>query len=190
LHADFVGRLAERIAKLRVGNPCEDSTDTGAIVHQGQYDKVQRYIAIGVEEGARLVVGGGRPKAPELAKGLFIEPALFDGVSPTSRIAQEEIFGPVLVTMPFRDYDDALRMANGVGLGLTASVFTGNLGTAHRFARDVQAGYVWVNDSSRHFPGTPYGGVKESGVGREEDLGEMLSYLQTKNVNVLLPDHS
>jgi acyl-CoA reductase-like NAD-dependent aldehyde dehydrogenase len=189
LHAEFVGKLAERIGNLRVGDPGEDSTDTGAMVHQGQFDKARRYIGIGLEDGARLVVGGGRPTAPELARGLFVEPTLFDHVNPASRIAQEEIFGPVLVAMPFRDYDDALLIANGVGLGLTASVFTADLRTAHRFARDVQAGYVWVNDSSKHFPGTPYGGVKDSGVGREEDLGEMLSYLQTKNVNVLLADH-
>jgi acyl-CoA reductase-like NAD-dependent aldehyde dehydrogenase len=190
LHAQFVGKLAERIGKLKVGNPCEDSTDTGALVHQGQFDKVRRYIGLGHEDGGRLVVGGGRPTAPELAGGWFVQPTLFDNVDPASRIAQEEIFGPVLVAMPFRDYDDALRIANGVGLGLTASVFTTNLQTALRFARDVEAGYVWVNDSSRHFPGTPYGGVKESGVGREEDLGEMLSYLQTKNVNVLLAGQS
>ena len=190
LHAEFVGKLAERIGRLRIGDPCEESTDTGAMVHQGQFDKVRRYIGLGLEDGARLVVGGGRPTAPELARGLFVQPTLFDNVNPASRIAQEEIFGPVLVAMPFRDYDEALQIANGVGLGLTASVFTADLRTAHRFARDVQAGYVWVNDSSRHFPGTPYGGVKESGVGREEDLGEMLSYLHTKNVNVLLADHA
>jgi acyl-CoA reductase-like NAD-dependent aldehyde dehydrogenase len=188
LHAEFVGKLAERIGKLKVGDPGDDATDTGALVHQGQFDKVRRYIGLGHEDGARLVVGGGSPTAPELARGLFVQPTLFDNVNPASRIAQEEIFGPVLVAMPFRDYDDALRIANGVGLGLTASVFTNSLQVALRFARDVEAGYVWVNDSSRHFPGTPYGGVKESGVGREEDLGEIQSYLQTKNVNVLLAD--
>jgi acyl-CoA reductase-like NAD-dependent aldehyde dehydrogenase len=190
MHAEFVARLAERIGKLRVGDPADDSTESGAIVHQGQFDKISRYIGLGLEGGGRLVAGGGPPAAPELARGLFVQPTLFDNVDPASRIAQEEIFGPVLVAMPFRDYDDALRIANGVGLGLTASVFTGNLGVAHRFARDVDAGYVWVNDSSRHFPGTPYGGVKESGVGREEDLGEMLSYLQTKNINILFAGQS
>jgi acyl-CoA reductase-like NAD-dependent aldehyde dehydrogenase len=190
LHSEFVARLAERIGKLRIGDPGEDSTETGAIVHQGQFDKIRRYIGLGLEGGARLVAGGGPPTAPELARGLFVQPTLFDNVDPASRIAQEEIFGPVLVAMPFRDYDDALRIANGVGLGLTASVFTTNLQTALRFARDVEAGYVWVNDSSRHFPGTPYGGVKESGVGREEDVGEMLSYLQTKNVNILFAEQS
>ena len=188
VHEAFISRLADRMRSLRVGDPLDEETDTGAIVHQGQFDKVMRYIGIGHEGGGRLVVGGQRAKVPALEGGLFVEPTLFDDVTPESRIAQEEIFGPVLVAMPFRDYGDALAIANGVSLGLTASVFTNDLGTAHRFARDVQAGYVWVNDSSRHFPGTPYGGVKDSGVGREEDLDEILSYLQTKNVNVLFAD--
>jgi acyl-CoA reductase-like NAD-dependent aldehyde dehydrogenase len=100
------------------------------------------------------------------------------------RLAQEEIFGPVLAVIRFDDYEQALHIANDVRFGLTASVFTRDLATAHRFARDVEAGYVWVNDSSRHFTGVPFGGVKDSGVGREEDHEELLSYTQIKNVNV------
>jgi acyl-CoA reductase-like NAD-dependent aldehyde dehydrogenase len=130
------------------------------------------------------VAGGGPVTDPELAGGLFVRPTLFDDVLPSSQLAQEEIFGPVLAVMPFDTYDDALRIANGVAYGLTASVFTRDLGAAHRFARDVRAGYVWINDASRHFPGTPFGGLKESGVGREEDVEELVSYTQTKNVNV------
>jgi acyl-CoA reductase-like NAD-dependent aldehyde dehydrogenase len=107
-------------------------------------------------------------------------------VKPDSRLAREEIFGPVLAAMPFERYEEAVAIANSVSYGLTASVFTRGLATAHRFARDVQAGYVWVNDSSRHFPGTPYGGVKDSGVGRDEGFEELLSYTQLKNVNVNL----
>ena len=125
----------------------------------------------------------GRPRA---RRRHFIRPTLFDDVEPDGRLAQEEIFGPVLAAMTFRDYDHALRIANRIRFGLTASVFTSDLKTAHRFARDVEAGYVWVNDSSRHFTGTPFGGFKDSGIGREEDLGELLSYTQLKNVNVLL----
>jgi acyl-CoA reductase-like NAD-dependent aldehyde dehydrogenase len=113
-----------------------------------------------------------------------VRPTLFADVRPDSRLAQEEIFGPVLVAMPFDDYDDALRIANNVRYGLTASVFTRDLATAHRFARDVEAGYVWVNDVSRHTAGTPFGGVKDSGLGREEDIEELLSYTQSKNVHV------
>ncbi|MDR3470672.1 MAG: aldehyde dehydrogenase family protein [Devosia sp.] len=185
LHDSFVARLAERMASLRSGLPDRAETETGAIVHKAQYDKVRSYIELGREEGGRVVTGGGAPEDPGLADGHFIRPTLFDNVRPDSRLAQEEIFGPVLAAMPFGDYDDALRIANGIQNGLTASVFTRDLGIAHRFARDVEAGFVWVNDSSKHFLGVPYGGVKESGVGREEDLGEVLSYTQLKNVNIL-----
>jgi acyl-CoA reductase-like NAD-dependent aldehyde dehydrogenase len=180
----FVARLGERIEGLRSGPPGDEATETGAIVHRRQYEKVLGYLRVAREEGARLVVGGGAVDDPELDGGMFLKPTLYDGVRPDSRLAQEEIFGPVLAAMPFADYDEALRIANGVAYGLTASVFTRDLGTAHRFARDVRAGYVWINDASLHFPGTAYGGVKDSGVGREEGFEELLSYAQLKNVNV------
>jgi betaine-aldehyde dehydrogenase len=99
-------------------------------------------------------------------------------------MAREEIFGPVMAVMKFSGYDEGLRLANDTELGLTASVFTRDLGIAHRFAEDVEAGFVWVNDSSRHFLGAPFGGYKDSGIGREEDIEELLSYTQVKNVNV------
>ena len=183
-HDAFVERLGERIEALRSGSPADEATDTGAIVHTGQYEKVLSYLQIGRDEGARVVVGGGPVDDPGLAGGMFLRPTLFDRVRPDSRLAQEEIFGPVLAAMPFEAYDEALRIANSVSYGLTASVFTRDLQTAHRFARDVQAGYVWVNDASRHFPGTAYGGVKDSGLGRDEGYEELLSYVQVKNVNV------
>jgi betaine-aldehyde dehydrogenase len=183
-HDAFVERLGERIDALRSGPPADEATDTGAIVHAGQFEKVLSYLRVGREEGARVVVGGGPVDDPELAGGMFLRPTLFDSVRPDSRLAQEEIFGPVLAAMPFEAYDQALEIANSVSYGLTASVFTRDLQTAHRFARDVQAGYVWVNDASRHFPGTAYGGVKDSGLGRDEGYEELLSYVQTKNVNV------
>lgn len=185
LHAEFVERLADRIGRLRPGPPTEEESDTGAIVNRQQYDKVLSYIALGREEGATVVTGGGRPDDPELEPGLYVCPTLFDGVRPEMRLAQEEIFGPVLATLEFADYDDAIRIANGVRLGLTASVFTRDLATAHRFARDVEAGYVWVNEASRHFFGTPFGGFKDSGVGREESFEELESYTQIKSVNVV-----
>jgi betaine-aldehyde dehydrogenase len=184
LRSELVGRLAERMEALRTGPPDEETTETGAIVHRRQYDKVVGYLEMGRAEGARVVVAGGPVDDPALADGLFLRPALFDDVRPTSRLAQEEIFGPVLAVIPFDTFEEALDIANGVTYGLTASVFTRDLRSAHRFARDVHAGYVWINDTSRHFPGTPFGGVKDSGVGREEDVEELVSYTQTKNVNV------
>jgi acyl-CoA reductase-like NAD-dependent aldehyde dehydrogenase len=184
LHGEFVARLGERMDGLRSGSPADESTDTGAIVHRRQFEKVLSYLELGREEGAELVVGGGPPDDPALAAGMFVRPTLFDNVRPDSRLAQEEIFGPVLAAMPFDSYDEALEIANGVSLGLTASVYTPDLATAHRFARDVQAGYVWVNDSQKHIPGTAYGGFKDSGVGREEGFEELVSFAQVKNVNL------
>jgi betaine-aldehyde dehydrogenase len=184
LHEELVTRLGERMDALRSGMPADEATDTGAIVHRGQYEKVLEYLRIGREEGARVVVGGGPPDDPALAGGMFVRPTLFDGVRPDSRLAQEEIFGPVLAAMPFDTYEEALAIANGVSLGLTASVYTRDLGLTHRFARDVEAGYVWVNDAQKHFAGCAYGGWKDSGVGTEEGIEELYSYARLKNVNV------
>ncbi|HEX3803994.1 MAG TPA: aldehyde dehydrogenase family protein [Solirubrobacteraceae bacterium] len=184
IRAEFVERLAARMEALKSGMPDDEATDTGAIVHRRQYEKVVSYLEIGRSEGARVVVGGGPVADAELQNGMFIRPTLFENVSPSSRLAQEEIFGPVLAVIPFATYDEAVAISNGVSYGLTASVFTGDLGVAHRFASDVEAGYVWVNDASTHFPGAPYGGFKDSGVGREESFDELASYAQIKNVNV------
>jgi len=185
IHATFVEALTERIESLRVGLPELETTQVGALVSRAQLEKVQGYVELGRAEGATLVAGGTRPDAAELADGFFIRPALFDNVDPGMRLAREEIFGPVLAVMPFRDGAHALELANDTRFGLTASVYTSDLRTAHAFARDVEAGFVWVNDSGRHFLGTPFGGFKESGLGREEDTEELYSYTQTKNVNVL-----
>ena len=186
IHRQLVERLAERLTRLRPGPPLERESDTGSLVNRAQFEKVMRYIELGKAEGATLVTGGTRVTDGACANGLFVRPALFDDVKPESRLAQEEIFGPVLAVIPFADYAEAVAIANGVRYGLTASVFTRDLSTAHRFARDVEAGYVWVNQTSRHFAGTSFGGFKDSGVGREEDPGELLSYTQVKNVNVRL----
>jgi acyl-CoA reductase-like NAD-dependent aldehyde dehydrogenase len=184
IHRDFVQRLTARMEKLRSGDPLDETTDTGAIVNAAQHEKVTGYIALGEQEGARLVSGGAPPQGEQFASGWYIRPTLFDQVRPDMRLAREEIFGPVLATIPFDTYDEAVRIANDVRFGLTASVWTQDLGTAHKFARDVHAGYVWVNDSSRHFLGTPFGGFKDSGLGREEDHEELASYTQVKNVNI------
>jgi acyl-CoA reductase-like NAD-dependent aldehyde dehydrogenase len=185
IREQLVGQLAQRMSAMRSGPPSDETTDTGSIVHRRQYDKVLSYIDVAREEGLRLVTGGTPPEGPDFTAGLYIKPTLYDDVPADSRLLREEIFGPVLVVVPFSTYDEAVRISNEVTYGLTASVFTRDLATAHAYARDVEAGYVWVNDVSMHFPGTPYGGVKNSGVGREESLEEILSYTQTKNVNVL-----
>jgi acyl-CoA reductase-like NAD-dependent aldehyde dehydrogenase len=184
IHDRFVATVAERLESMRVGLPTSDDTQIGTLINEAQLAKVQSYLELGRDDGFDLVTGGTRPAEEELANGFFVRPALFDRVAPGSRLEQEEIFGPILAVMPFRDYEEALRIANGIPLGLTASVYTRDLRTAHAFARDVEAGFVWVNDSGRHFLGTPFGGYKNSGLGREEDVEELLSYTQVKNVNV------
>jgi acyl-CoA reductase-like NAD-dependent aldehyde dehydrogenase len=190
IHQDFVAKLAQRLEETRIGLPTDEETQIGTLINDAQLTKVSRYVALGQAEGFPLVTGGTRPADAALENGFFIHPALFDRVAPGSQLEQEEIFGPVLAVMPFRDYAEALRIANGIPLGLTASVYTTDLRTAHTFARDVQAGFVWVNDSGRHFLGTPFGGYKDSGLGREEDIEEVLSYTQVKNVNLNLENVS
>jgi betaine-aldehyde dehydrogenase len=183
-YADFVGLVGGRIAGLRAGPPLDPGSDLGAIVTKQQLDRVLSYIEIGKAERARLVTGGQRLTDGDLAAGNFVSPALFADVDPAGRLATEEIFGPVLAAMPFAGYDEAVAIANGVEYGLTASAFTRDLRTAIAFSRDVEAGYVWINETSRHFIGAPFGGVKNSGVGREEDLTEIESYTQLKSVNM------
>ncbi|WP_404287475.1 aldehyde dehydrogenase family protein [Glutamicibacter arilaitensis] len=181
IHDEFVQRVAEKINALKAGNPMDDDVDMGAIVSEQQYKKVLEYIELGKQEG-RLVAGGTKPEGEGLENGLFIRPTMFDSIKYDDRIAQEEIFGPVLVAIKFNDYDEAIRIANSTDYGLTASIFTKDNQRAHRFARDIEAGYVWVNTVSRLMPGTPYGGVKGSGVGREGNLEELYSFTTTKNV--------
>lgn len=184
LYDEFVERISARVDGLQSGMPIEESTDTGSMVSEAQYEKVLKYLSIGREEGARVAAGGNVVDEGDLSRGYFIRPTVFEGVDPGGRLAQEEIFGPVLAVMKFSDYDQAIKIANSVSYGLTGSVFTRDLATAHRYARDVETGYVWVNDSSKHFLGVPFGGVKNSGLGREESIEELYSYADSKNVNV------
>ncbi|MEI7646872.1 MAG: aldehyde dehydrogenase family protein [Actinomycetes bacterium] len=184
IHDEFLERLVAAVEPLKQGAPDDWTTETGSMINQAQFDKVQYYVNLGKEEGSQLVLGGQHRTDGDMKDGLFISPAIFSGVDPNSRMAREEIFGPVLAVMPFSGYDEGLALANDTDLGLTAAVYTKDLTVAHRFANDVEAGFVWVNDSSRHFIGAPFGGYKNSGIGREEDLEELESYTQVKNVNV------
>lgn len=177
-----LARVVELVEQIEVGVPVSESTQMGALVSREHFERVSRYIAIGREEGAVVATGGGRPA--HLPEGLFIAPTVFSGVTPAMTIAQEEIFGPVLSVLTFDTDDEAVEIANGVRYGLTAGVWTQDVDRAHRFAEDLRAGYVWINDSSRHFPGLPFGGVKASGLGKEESLEEILSFTQSKTVSI------
>ncbi|MBI3014371.1 MAG: aldehyde dehydrogenase family protein [Candidatus Tectomicrobia bacterium] len=186
LHDEFVEKLVARVRKIRIGMPIEEETEMGCLISKEQFDKVMGYIRVGQEEGAKLLTGGKKPDDPRLQNGFFLEPTVFDGVKSTMRIAQEEIFGPVLSVITWNDYETMLEQANSVIYGLTAGIVTGDLKKAHETAARVEAGYVWINGCSNHFLAAPFGGWKQSGLGREESLEELLSYTQTKNVNVNL----
>ena len=186
LHDAVLERVAERVRGIKPGLPTRFDTQMGCLVNQAQFDKVLRYVAWGQEDGARLVCGGAPPSDPELKHGLFIEPAVFADVRPGMRIAQEEIFGPVLSVFRWSDEAEMMHAVNDVDYGLTDSIWTKDLVTAHRAAASVEAGYVWVNQTSTHFLGAPFGGWKQSGMGREESIDEMLDCTQLKNVNIAL----
>ena len=158
----------------------------GCLVDQAQFDKVLDLIESGPVEGARLVAGGERPQGEAFARGYFVAPTVFVDVPPTSRIAREEIFGPVMCVFRWSDEDAMFDDVNGVAYGLTASIWTNNLAVAHRAASRVEAGYVWINGVGNHFLGAPFGGYKQSGFGRDECIEELLDFTQIKNVNVSL----
>lgn len=188
VHADIydavVERLPARIAHFRPGLPTDPATTMGAIISRAQYDRVLRYIAVAQDEGGRLLCGGGRPDDAALAKGLFVEPTIFADVTQDMTIAREEIFGPVAAVLKWRGEAALLRDVNGLDVGLTCSIWTHDLDRALRTAQRVEAGFVWINDTGRHFLGAPFGGYKHSGLGREECLEELLTFTQEKNINI------
>ncbi|OFW36219.1 MAG: hypothetical protein A3J28_06605 [Acidobacteria bacterium RIFCSPLOWO2_12_FULL_60_22] len=186
IHDEFLARLVERVKAVRIGLPTDEATEMGCLVSQQQFDKVMSYIALGKKEGARLMTGGERPSDPALQHGHFVLPTVFDQVDYRMRLAQEEIFGPVQSVITWKNEEELTRMANSVLYGLTASIWTRDFPTAYRLAQEIEAGYVWINDSSRHFTGVPFGGYKQSGLGREESLAELLGFTQIKSVNVNL----
>ncbi len=186
IHDAVLERVKVRIQHWKPGVPTDPATTMGAIISKTQFDRVMGYIESARSEGATLVTGGGRPSDPRLAGGLYIEPTVFAGVNASMRIAREEIFGPVVGVFKWSDEAAMLEQVNAVEYGLTASIWTNDLATAHRAAASVEAGYIWINDISKHFLGAPFGGYKQSGIGREECLEELLSFTQEKNININL----
>ncbi len=190
LHDDLydavVDRLANAVARYRPGLPTDPATTMGALVSREHFDRVMSYIDSGKAEGARVVAGGHSVIDGDLANGNFIAPTIFADVTPDMRIAREEIFGPVLAVRRWSDEADMLAEVNGLDVGLTCAIWTRDLATAHRTAARVEAGFVWINEVGRHFLGAPFGGVKQSGIGREEGIGELLSFTHEKNVHINL----
>lgn len=187
IYDEVINRVIKRIGeKHKPGIPTDYSTTMGPLVSKIQYEKVLRYIELGEKEGAKLLLGGKRSEDPKLINGFFVEPTVFGEVKVGMSIAQEEIFGPVLSAFRWTSEEKLIEDVNSVDYGLTASIWTSNLETAHRAASKVQAGYVWINNSSQHFLGAAFGGYKQSGIGREECFEELLEFTQIKNINVAL----
>jgi betaine-aldehyde dehydrogenase len=174
----------EKVKQYKPGIPTDPSTTMGAIISQAQLDKILGYIESAKEEGAELVAGGNRPTAPVLKGGFYVEPTVFTNVRSEMRIAQEEVFGPILSVLKWRDEDQLFAEVNSVEYGLTGAIFTKDLATAHRAASRIEAGFVWINRAGPHFLGAPYGGYKQSGIGREESIDELMAFTQIKNVNI------
>ena len=184
----FMDTLAGKLAKMKVGDPLDETSDMGAIVSRQQFDKVVRYIDEGAhQEGARTVIGGRPPTEGRLAEGYYVEPTVFANVQNDWRIAREEIFGPVLVAIPWSDLADAIRMANDTHYGLAAYIWCNDISRALRTAHSIDAGWVQVNQGIGQVVGQPYGGFKQSGLGRENSLEGMLDgFTQRKSVTINL----
>jgi len=184
-HEELMAKVCERASKMVAGDPLHPKTRLGAIVSKEQMESVMSYIDAGKQEGAKLVCGGERADIGT-GKGYFIKPTIFDDVQPEHRIAKEEIFGPVLATLRFKDAEDAIAKGNATVYGLAAAVWTKDVSKAHRIARSIKAGAVWVNTYNLYDPALPFGGFKESGFGRDQGRVALEKYTQTKSVWVNL----
>ena len=184
IHDRFVERLVERTKKIRIGDPLDPETQMGPLVNKAQHDKVLSYIGVGRQEGATLACGGNVPSLQGFSGGFFVEPTVFTDVTDTMRIAREEIFGPVMSVLKFSDEDEVVERANATEFGLAAGVFTRDLARAHRVIGELQAGTCWINAYNLTPVEIPFGGVKQSGIGRENSLAALSLYSQIKAVYV------
>ncbi|MGF7159996.1 aldehyde dehydrogenase (NAD+) [Rhodoligotrophos appendicifer] len=181
IYRQVVEELGRRAGRVKVGMPLEEGTQMGPQASAQQLEKTLRYVAIGRDEGAKLVAGGKRLGGDEFRGGYFVEPTVFSDVNNDMRIAQEEIFGPVCSVIPFKTEEDAVAIANGTQYGLTAGIWSQNVGRAHRVANQIQAGTVWVNTYRYLRWNIPYGGFKVSGLGRENGPEALDAYLETRS---------
>jgi len=182
IHNRFVDQLVALAKTAKMGNPMNLDTQVGPVTNPPQFEKILGYIAIAKGEGATAVLGGERASRPECGNGWFVEPTIFTGVNNSMRIAQEEVFGPVLSVIPFKDEDEAIAIGNDVVFGLAAGVWTQNMRRAFTMAERLQAGTVWVNTYRAVSYLSPFGGYKRSGIGRESGQDMIYEYLQTKSV--------
>lgn len=178
----FLEKLIPKVRKLRIGDPLNPTTQIGAVISVKQLERIRHYIEVGKNEGATLLIGGKQMEVEGLEKGLFMEPTIFTNVCSEMRIANEEIFGPVLSVLTFKNEEEAVRIANGTDFGLATTLWTRDLGKAHRLAEKFESGIVWVNTVHTLTPGSAYGGYKNSGVGVEEGIEAIEQYMKLKSI--------
>lgn len=188
IHERFVSAMLEKVPRITVGHGLGKGVKMGALVSAAHREKVESYIQIGKQEGAVLRCGGKRPQGSEFAKGNFLEPTIFDNVKPSMRIAREEIFGPVLSVIPFETEAEAIQIANDTDYGLAAGVWTQNVTKGMRVLKELRAGITWLNTYHPTFNELPWGGFKQSGIGRELGLYGIEEYLETKQININLDE--
>jgi aldehyde dehydrogenase (NAD+) len=176
VYDQFLAEFTRRVRALRVGDGSTDGVQMGPSISEAQLTKVMQYVEIGKQEGARLVTGGSRLTSGEYARGWFHEPTIFADVDPSMRVAQEEIFGPVLSVMTFRTPEEAIERANNIPYGLSAGVWTDKGSKIFKAVNKLRAGVVWANTYNKFDPTSPFGGYKESGFGREGGLQGLAAY--------------
>jgi betaine-aldehyde dehydrogenase len=184
----FREKLIARVSRMKIGDPMHPDTHVGALISREHTEKVLSYIEIGRNEGAEVIVGGGRPADPVLAAGNFVEPTVFANCTDDMRIVREEIFGPVMALMSFEDEAEVLARANDTDFGLSAGVFTRDLTRAHRVIAKLEAGTCWINNYNITPIEMPFGGYKQSGLGRENGSAAIEHYTQIKSVYVEMGD--
>jgi betaine-aldehyde dehydrogenase len=182
IHDRFVEAVVERTKRIKTGNGMDDTTEMGPVISTEHLAGIERYIQMGLEEGATLALGGGRPKNPQLQHGFFIEPTIFTNCHTEMRIVQEESFGPVMTIESFDGEEAAIRLANDSKYGLAGAVWTQDMNRAERVAREMRMGTVWINDYHPYFPQAPWGGYKQSGIGRELSHAGLEEYTEIKHL--------
>jgi len=185
MYDDVVERIRAKVTSIRVGDPLDPESGMGPVNSEPHYLRILDIIASAKEQGATVIAGGGQPAGEQFERGFWVEPTVFGDVTMNMRVAREEIFGPVLAVLKWKTPDEAIAMANELDLGLTAAVWTNDLKAAMSTVRALQSGLVWVNGTGRHFMGTGFSGWKNSGLGREECLEEVLSYTRVKAVHII-----
>lgn len=186
IYDQVVEQIKSKVERIRIGDPSDPASEMGPVNSGPHFNRIMDIIESAKEEGATLISGGGRPPGAEFERGFWVEPTVFGDVSMSMRVAREEVFGPVLAVFKWRDRDEVIAMANDLDLGLTAAIWTNDLNLAMNAVKDVESGLVWVNGTGRHYLGTGFAGWKNSGLGREECLEEVLSYTRPKAVHIIL----